>query len=161
IGSRPSAAILKTGNAYASGPRSLAPPGQPRAVAPTSSLSRHTVGALRIPCAVLDPNWCAHESEGVADLIFQESLIGEGQLHAAIGEEHKRGWRDRRLCHVQNLHALAHRNRGTLKIDLFEKAVHLGRRDPLTAFGGDFLEKREDLLGAVSGLRRQKDRRRV
>ena len=67
--------------------------------------------------AILDPDWRTHKSEGVADLIFEESLIGEVELHAAVGEKYERGWRYRRLCHVQDFHPLAHGYRGALEID--------------------------------------------
>jgi hypothetical protein len=80
---------------------------------------------LRISRAVLDPDRRAHESEGVSDLILEESLIGEVQLHAAVGEEDEGRRSDRGLRHVENLYALTHRDRCSFEIDVFKESVHL------------------------------------
>ena len=49
---------------------------------------------------LLDPDRRAHESEGFANLVFQKALVGEVQLHLAVGEEDERRRRDRGLRHV-------------------------------------------------------------
>src|SRR5512135_185934 len=55
-----------------------------------------------------DADGGAGESECAPDLVFQGALVGEMQLHRAVGEEHKRGWANRGLRHVVNLHPLGH-----------------------------------------------------
>ncbi len=67
-------------------------------------------------------------AEGFTDLmIFQEALIGEVQFHCAVGEEHKGRRGDRGLRHVENLHTLAHRDRGALEIYMLDEPIHLQR----------------------------------
>src|SRR5229473_3665214 len=63
------------------------------------------VAALRISGAVFDPDWCANKAEGFADLVFQEALVGEVEFDGAVGEEDEGGRGNRRLRHVENLHA--------------------------------------------------------
>ena len=38
---------------------------------------------------ILDPDWGAYEAESFANLIFQKALIGEMELHLAVGEENE------------------------------------------------------------------------
>jgi hypothetical protein len=45
-----------------------------------------------IPGPVLDPNRRPQKSEGFPNLVFQKTLVGEVELHCAVGEEHK-SWR--------------------------------------------------------------------
>ena len=61
-----------------------------------------------IPRAILDPDWCAHEAEGLSNLIFQEALIGEVQLHLPVSEQNESGGETRCLGHVIDFDLLAH-----------------------------------------------------
>ena len=101
--------------------------------------------------AVLDPDWRSNESEGVTYLIFKEALVGEVQLHLAIGEDHERRRCDCRLRHVIDLHLLPRWNGGTFKIHVLEKAVHLAGSDATAALYGNFFQRRKYLLRALSG----------
>src|ERR1035438_9997816 len=96
---------------------------------------------LRISCSVLDPDWCAQKSESFADLIFEKTLVGKVELDGAVGEEHERRRGDRRLRHVQNLHALAHRDGGAVEVHALDEAVHLRGGYALAAFVGNFLDR--------------------
>jgi hypothetical protein len=39
----------------------------------------------------LDPDRSTHEAKGVANLVFQEALIGKVQFHLAVGKKNERG----------------------------------------------------------------------
>src|SRR5215467_5166298 len=102
--------------------------------------------------SVLDPDRRSHKSECRTNLVLQETLIREMQLHGPIGKEDE-CWRcHRSLCHVENLHSLTHRNRGALKVHAFEKTVHLRSGDSLSALGRDFLQQRKYLFCALARL---------
>ena len=61
--------------------------------------------------ADLEPDGRACEAEGFADLIFEEALEGEVQLHLAVGEEDEGGRRDGGLGHVVDADLLRQRAR--------------------------------------------------
>src|SRR5579864_336008 len=98
----------------------------------------------------LDPNWRAHKSECAAYLILQKSLIREVQLHLPVGEQDERGWRNRGLGQVENLHALPHWNRGAIKINVLQEAIHFAGGDSFSPLGRDLLQSREDLVCALA-----------
>src|SRR5579864_99497 len=98
----------------------------------------------------LDPNWRAHKSKRAAYLILQKSLIGEVQLHLPIGEQNERGWRNRGLRQVKDLHALPHWNRGAIKVHVFQESVHLSGGDSFSPLGRNLFETRENLVCALA-----------
>jgi biopolymer transport protein TolR len=110
---------------------------------------------------VLDPNRSADEPEGVADLILQESLIGKVQFYGTVCEQYERGRRHGSLRHVENLDALAHRNRCALEVDVLEEAVHRRSWNTFAALVGNLLQKREDFLSTFARLCGDEDHRRV
>src|ERR1700753_413781 len=57
---------------------------------------------LFVPRLDLEPDWCAFETEGLADLVFQEPFEGEVQLDIAVGEENEGGRGYGSLRHVEN-----------------------------------------------------------
>src|ERR1035438_7738015 len=88
---------------------------------------------LRIPRPHLEPDGRAFEAEGLANLVFEETLEAEVQLDVACGKEHKGGRRDGGLGHIEDAHPLAHRHRRALEVDALQKAVHLPGGDALAA----------------------------
>ena len=46
-----------------------------------------SLGGNLVSGAVLDPDWRAQKSERSANLVFEETLIGEVQLHFAVSED--------------------------------------------------------------------------
>jgi len=95
------------------------------------------------------------------NLIFEESLIGKMQLHGPVREQDKRGRSHSRLRHVVNLHALAHGNRGAVKINRLQEPVHLAGRDPFAALGSHLFNQRKNLVGPRSCLRGEEKHRSV
>src|SRR5712692_770880 len=118
-------------------------------------------GNALLPRPVLDPYRRSHKSEGAADLVFQEALIREVQLHLAVGEEHERGWSDGGLCHVIDLHLLAGGDRGAVEIHALQKAVHLAGSNALAALRCDLLQRGKYLFHALAGGGGNKQHRRV
>src|SRR5581483_5438067 len=104
------------------------------------SLSVPLVPCLLVPRLYLEPDGRALEPKGRPDLVLEEALEGEVQLHVAIGEQHKSRWGHRRLCHVKDANALRHRDRRPLEIDLIEEAVHLSGGHALATFRCDSLD---------------------
>src|SRR5262244_2608488 len=90
--------------------------------------------SFSIPRPVLNPDRCSNKTKGFANLILQESLIGKVQLHCAVGEQDERRRRHVGLRHIENLHALAHRDRCAFEVHLLEKAIHFAGADALPAF---------------------------
>src|SRR5207245_3077340 len=123
--------------------------------------SESTVFSRLISRPVLNPNWRAREAEGTADLVFQEALIGEVQLHRPVSEENE-GWRgDRRLCHVVDLHLLAGGNARALEIHSPEEPVHLARRDALAALGGYLFDGGNNVFRAPARRRGDEQHGRI
>src|SRR5215471_7993394 len=89
--------------------------------------------------SVLDPDRRSHKSECRTNLVLQETLIREMQLHGPIGKEDECRRSHRGLRHVENLHSLAHWNRGTIKIHALEETVHSRSSNSLSAFSRDLL----------------------
>src|SRR5438128_12438812 len=103
--------------------------------------------------AVFDPDRRADEAESLANLIFQEALIGEVQLHGAIGEQDE-GRRSRiGLSEVVDFHALADGNRGAFEVNVLEEAVHLAGRDTLAALTRDQLNRGKNFVNPLASLR--------
>src|SRR5262249_21333346 len=75
---------------------------------------------------VFDPDWCSQKSEGLPDLVFQETLVREVQLYVLIGKENESGRRCLCLRHVVNSDFLPVRYRCALEVHGLKKAVHLG-----------------------------------
>ena len=72
------------------------------------------------------------------------------QFHLSVSEEHE-CWRSNRgLGQIKNLHPLAHWHRGSVKIDMFQEAIHLAGGDSLAAFAGDFLERGKNLVHTLA-----------
>src|SRR6201987_3195059 len=86
----------------------------------------------------------------MADLVFEEALIGEMQLHSPVGEEDEGGWADVGLRHIKNLHALPHGNGGAFEIHRLQEAIHFARADALATLARDFLQQREDFLDVLA-----------
>jgi hypothetical protein len=77
------------------------------------------------------------------NLVLQETLIGKVQLYGAVGEEHERCRRHRRLRHLEDFHARAHGHGRALEIHGFDEAVHRRRRNALAALRGDLFQQLE------------------
>src|SRR5262245_11938597 len=95
------------------------------------------------------------------NLVFQEALVGEVQLHLAIGEDDEGGRRNRGLGHVINLYLLPGGDRGALEVHAFEEAVHLPGTDAFTALARHFFQGREYLLRTLAGRSRDEEDGRV
>src|SRR6266436_2020121 len=109
----------------------------------------YAVGSVSGP--ILDPDRRSNESKGAENLVFQEALVGEVQLHLAIGEDDESRRSDGRLRHIVDPHLLAGGNRGALEIHMLEEAVHLAGSDAPAALDSNFFQCREYFLGAFSG----------
>src|SRR5882724_323903 len=120
-----------------------------------------TLDKTLVPSPVLDPDRRADKAERMANLVFQKSLIGEVQLHLAIGEDEKRRRSHRRLCHVKDSYLLTGGDRGTFEVHMLEKAVHLAGSDSPPALDGDFFQRWENFLGTLSGRGRDEQYRGV
>src|SRR5215468_12701886 len=98
------------------------------------SLCRQLYLATR---TVFNPDWCSQKSEGLADLVFQKTLVGEVQLHVLIGKENKGRRRGLGLGHIVDSDFLPVRHGCALEIDSLKKAIHLRGADPFAPFSGD------------------------
>ncbi len=108
-----------------------------------------TSAAIGFGCvagADLEPDGRAGEAEGVADLVFEEALVGEVQFHLAVGEEDEGRRSDGGLRHVVDPDLFRGGNGGALEVDALEEAVHLAGGDALAALRGD---ERDGLIEAV------------
>ena len=83
------------------------------------------------------------------------------QLHRAIDEQNERRRRNRSLRHVQNAHALIHRNRGALEIDLRQEAVHRSGRNALAALFRHQIERRVEPRNVLAGRCRDEHERSI
>src|ERR1700722_2737388 len=117
---------------------------------------RESKTPLSIPRPIFNPNRRPQKPEGFPNLVLQKSLIRKMELHGAVGEQHKRRRRHRRLRHVENLHARTHRHRRPLEIYSLDETVHGRRWDALPPLGRNLFKQRKDFLRALPCLRRNK-----
>src|SRR5882724_5970248 len=110
-----------------------------------------SLGGNLVSGAVLDPDWRAQKSERSANLVFEETLIGEVQLHFAVSEDDESRRPDRGLGHIENSDLLPRGNGGPFEVDMLQEAIHLAGPDALPPFGGDFLQSGKYSLGAFAG----------
>src|SRR5262249_26467755 len=103
----------------------------------------------------------AHKPEGMAYLIFQETLVGEVQFHGAVGEQYEGRRGDVGLRKVENAHALPYGDRGAVEVDGLQKAIHFTRSDAFLAFASDFFEQGKNPINVLAGGGRDEEYGRV
>src|SRR5271167_3475605 len=107
---------------------------------------------LGVSGSVLDPDRRSYKSKSFPNLVFEKALVGKVQLDGAVGEKYERGRSNRGLRHVQNFHALAHRDGCPFEIHPLNEAVHLRGGHALAPLGGNLFEQRKDLFRALAAL---------
>src|ERR1700682_52234 len=85
---------------------------------------------------------CPDELELFAQAIFEKPFVTEMQPLGLIGEKNKRGWRRRRLGHVENFNTPAERRSAALQINVCNPTVELPGGYSTTARGSHLIDQR-------------------
>src|ERR1700693_2517479 len=109
-----------------------------------------TLFPISVPRPVLDPDRRPDKAKGVANLVFQKTLVGEVEFYLAVGEDYKCRRSDRRLRHVEDPDLLTRGHGSAFEIHVLEKAIHFSGSDAPAAFSRHFFQHGKDFLGALA-----------
>src|ERR1700675_1261090 len=110
---------------------------------------------------VLNPDRRPNKPKRRAYLVLKKPLVRKVQLHRAIGEEHEHRRRYSRLRHVEDFHALAHRNGSAFKVNRPQEPIHLSGGDAFAALCCDLLDQRQNFFCPLASMRGEKKHRSI
>src|SRR5262249_14768865 len=116
---------------------------------------------LPLPQPLHPPHRCPGKIELLSQPVLQKPLKREVQLLLLVGKEQERRRRCLRLCHIVNSNRSRLRQRPALQIDGLQPTIQLRRRDLSLPRFGHAINQREQLVGTLARLRRQKNHRGV